>query len=184
MPLSAAAVICRDRASAIALDSAPLTFLVPDPSWNHAFERAGSLAYSNPSAPAVLDASKMTLAGLDLPYTIEDELDGTPDPHPDRLQVSAKVVDAETIVDAPLECRRWTTRLSRRCWRELSALPAGACARTWPVRIDARARVLHVAFTGARGAACKLLLGVVAPAGDDLHAMLFDLSAPDEPGRP
>jgi hypothetical protein len=178
--LSGAATICRGRANALALDTAPLTFLVPDPSWNDALDRDGPLAYSDPSAPGRLRGSKMTPAGLDLAYTIEDELDGTPPPHPDHVQVGAKVVDADSIVDAPMDCRRWTTRLSRRCWRALLALPAGACARTWPVHINAQARMLHVDFTSARSASCKLLLGVVAATSDDVHAMLFDLSPPDE----
>jgi hypothetical protein len=181
--LSADATICRGRASAIAIDTAPLTFPVPDPSWSDAFASARLLAYSNPSAPAALRASKMTAAGVDLPYSIEDELDGTPALHPDQLHVSAKVIDADAIVDAPMDCRRWTTRLSKECWRALTALPDGTCASTWPVRVDPRTRVLHLDFAGTRGADCKLLLGVVAPAGDDMRAMLFDLTAPDASPR-
>ena len=176
--LTVAAEICRGGASTLAVDTSPLPFLVPDASWTEAFERVGPLAYSNPSEPAVLNRSKMPRAGLDLPYTIEDELDGTP-PLPsqqsDQIQVTARVVSADTMIAAPLECRRWTTRLQRRCWRELARQPAADCARIWPLRHDPKTRVLHLDFTGGEAAGCKLLVGVVAPTGDDMHAMSFDL---------
>ena len=173
--LAVAATLCRGGARTLAVDTSPLTFLVPDRSWTEAFDRVGPLAYSDPSDPARLRPSKMPLAGLDLPYTVEDELDGTPSPDPDQIQVSARVISPEAMSAAPSECRRWTTRLPKRCWRALTSQPADDCARSWPLRHDPKARVLHLDLIGRPATGCQLLLGVVAPAGDELHAMSFDL---------
>jgi len=175
--LTVAATLCRGGVSTLAVDTSPLTFLVPDRSWNEAFERVGPLAYSDPSHPARLRPSNMPLAGLDLPYTLEDELDGTPSPDPDQIQVSARVMRPEAMIAAPAECRRWTTRLTKRCWRALTSLPADDCARSWPLRHDPAARVLHLGVNGRPADVCRLLLGVVGPGGDDMHAMAFELPA-------
>jgi hypothetical protein len=183
--ISANVSICRDHENTVVVDDSPLVFLSPEPSWAAYFTMATELPYSNFVSRARLGGAELPFAGADLKYSLEDELTGVSYPHPEALEVTAKVVEGDDLTDVSPTCRKWAGKLTKACWREFAALANGpSCSKIWPVALDRQNRVVHVDFIGTPGHGCSLLLGVVAPEGDSMHAMLVDLWAPKDPRSP
>jgi hypothetical protein len=174
--------ICRGDDTVVTIDTAPLPFLVAGGATLPVLD-ANEFCYSGEDG--IVDrvaGGQLPPAGIDVPYTLEDELTGQPWP---RAQTSSAVsVTARVVSEDALQsfdagpCFTWKTKMSRVCWRALTARPADACVEAWPIVVDETRHALHLDPPRARGLRCLLLIGVEASSSDAVHAIKLELDAP------